>query len=180
MMRTLTGMLLILMAGNIALHYAEAQTGNVPAPARSGFNFELTYGSCRNELSTAKGSLSFSNGGRGGTRTIDLKLTSEEMALVGTGINSLDFWNDQRYPSIFSVKPAIPRGQGYSAVSPGRMYVLAVTAGARMKTLTWNDNIPNVYYEPAYRLKLLIEDIVLMIESKAEYKAVPHPVCYTL
>jgi len=99
--------------------------------------------------------------------TVSLILPASDMAAIYAKMQEIDFF---AYPSDFSVKP--PPGSNTTMVTPSQLYYLEVNEGSMAKTLLWNDNILNPDTQ-ATKLRDLIQLIKSIIESKAEYKALP-------
>jgi hypothetical protein len=89
------------------------------------------------------------------------------------GLDQIDFWNDQKYPSIFSIPLKRVEGERVGVVFPSASIVLAVTRRGVVNTLTWNDNIIYPSYGAAEELRALINRIVGLIEAKPEYQKLP-------
>ena len=142
-----------------------------PAPTENtaDFNFVLRYGIMNgNKLDTFNGKY---------TKdmildpdiTIDLKLTTDELAQILAKMKEIDFFN---YPDAFIVE--VPPGELRMFVTPCDSYYFKVEYGSVTKELRWQDEIRNEN-EKADRLRELIEFITDIIESKEEYKRLPEP-----
>ena len=145
--------------------------GQEPQPA--GFNFVLRYHVGGHVIDTAKGTFTRDTASPQHTITIELKLTQDEIDQIEMGLDQIDFWNDQKYPSIFSIPLKRVAGEIVGVRFPSTSIVLSVTRRGDVKTLTWNDNIIYPAYGPAEELRALINRIVGMIEAKPEYKKLP-------
>ena len=101
--------------------------------------------------------------------TIDLKLTTDELAQILEKMEEIDFFN---YPDVFRIE--VPPGGLVMSVTPCESYYFKVEYGSVTKELRWQDEIRNEN-EKADRLRELIEFITNIIESKEEYKSLPEP-----
>jgi hypothetical protein len=145
--------------------------GQEPTP--SGFNFVLRYHVGGHVIDTAKGTFTRDTASPRHTITIELNLTQDEMEQIEMGLDQIDFWNDQKYPSIFSIPLKRVEGERVGVVFPSASIVLAVTRRGVVNTLTWNDNIIYPSYGAAEELRALINRIVGLIEAKPEYQKLP-------
>jgi hypothetical protein len=107
----------------------------------TGFNFVLRYHVGGHVIDTAKGTFTRDTASPRHTITIELNLTQDEMDQIEMGLDQIDFWNDQKYPSMFSIPLKRVEGERLGVVFPSALIVLGVTRRGVVKTLTWNDNI---------------------------------------
>jgi len=99
--------------------------------------------------------------------TAHLELSQSEMTQIYEKMQSIGFFE---YPSDFAIK--LPPGSVTTIVTPSQLYYFEVIVNSTVKTLLWNDNILNPDAQ-ATQLRDLIQLIKSIIESKAEYKALP-------
>jgi hypothetical protein len=134
---------------------------------KSDFNFSFKYGvTGGNELDTFQGTYTKDMITDPGV-TIDLALTTEEMDSIYLKMVEIDFFN---YPVEFTV--TVPPGEPTGIVTPYNRYYFLVESKSGGKELKWEDKITNPD-EKANKLRELISLIKKIIESKAEYKALP-------
>jgi hypothetical protein len=138
-------------------------------PQKSDFNFVFKYGvSGGNTLDTFHGTY---------TRdmildsaiTIDMVLTVEEMDAIYQKMVVIDFFS---YPDKFSVDVA--ENETKTEVAPYPTYFFRVEYDGKIKELLWHDKYINSDAR-GDKLKELINFIMGIIESKAEYQALPKP-----
>lgn len=136
---------------------------------KSGFNFVFKYGvSGGNTLDTFHSTY---------TRdmildsaiTIDMVLTTGEMDSINQKIVEIDFFN---YPDKFAVH--IADNETKTEVTPYPTYFFKVEYGGKTKELLWHAKYVNSDAQ-GDKLKELIDLIKNIIESKAEYQALPEP-----
>ena len=101
--------------------------------------------------------------------TIDMVLTAEEMDSIYQKMVEIDFFN---YPDKFSVDVA--DNETKTEVTPYPTYFFKVEYSGKTKELLWHDKYVNSDAQ-ADKLKELINLIKSIIESKAEYQALPEP-----
>ena len=105
--------------------------------------------------------------------TITLKLTDNEMDEVFRALVRIDFWNDRKYPRVFSSWPSPTPRQSVLVQAPASHYVFTVTSMGRIKELNWLDNVIEPKYPPADELRAVFKTIFGFAQSKPEYKALP-------
>ncbi|MGD0779503.1 MAG: hypothetical protein ABR954_01795 [Dehalococcoidales bacterium] len=146
---------------------ATAQQAAGDNPQKSDFNFIFKYGvSGGNTLDTFHGTY---------TRdmildpaiTIDMVLTAAEMDSIYQKMLEIDFFN---YPDKFSVDVA--DNETKIEVTPYPTYFFKVEYSGKTKELLWHDKYVNSDAQ-ANKLKELINLVKSIIESKAEYQALP-------
>jgi hypothetical protein len=137
------------------------------------FNFVLRYGSSEQlVLDTYKGTFTRDADLPKFTVTVNLKLTADELDEVFRGLARIDFWNETKYPRVFSYPPPIYNQRSRVIVPCGR-YFLSVTSQGRVKELSWEDCILEPTYAPADELRSVFQAIDRFIVSKPEYQALP-------
>jgi hypothetical protein len=137
------------------------------------FNFVLEYGSARQLiLNTTKATFTRDADLPNLTTSINLKLTAAEMDEVFRGLARIDFWNDAKYPKVFSYPPPIPGQPGWWVVPCGQ-WLFSVTSRGQVKELSWTDCILEPTFAPADELRAVFKTIDRFITSKPDYKALP-------
>jgi len=137
------------------------------------FNFVLEYGSARQLiLDTVKGTFTRDADLPNLITSINLKLTADEMEQVSKELVRIDFWNDKKYPNVFSYPPPMP-GERRTGVAPCGQWFVSVTSRGQVKESSWQDCFIAPSYAPADELKGVFKTIIRFIESKPEYKALP-------
>jgi hypothetical protein len=146
----------------------------------SSFRFVLKYGvGSKNVLDTVAGK--FTKDLIGSTATADLKLTDVELNQVHEKLTQIDFWNDQKFPSVFTVP------NWHCTTDPHDSMVMWAAEEAKVKELAWQDMssrlacLPEVAIQsyrgpeflPAEQLRELVQLIRQIIESKAEFQKLP-------
>lgn len=135
----------------------------------ANFNFFFKYGvTARNVLDTSGGTFTKDMVNAPGI-TIDLVLTPEEMNNIYQKMVDIDFFN---YPDEFKVDTSTSELTGL--VTPFNTYYFEVEYGDGFKVLAWEDEITNPDAQ-AEKLRELINLIQSIVESKAEYQALPKP-----
>lgn len=152
-----------------------------PKPSSvSSFRFVLKYGvGSKNLLDTVAGK--FTKDLIGSTATTDLKLTDLELNQVHEKLTQIDFWNDQKFPRVFTVP------NSHCTTDPHDSMIFSAAEEAKVKELAWQDMSsrqvcpPEVAnqtyrgpeYSPAEQLRELVQLIQQIIESKAEFQKLP-------
>jgi hypothetical protein len=137
--------------------------------ANGDFNFIFKYGvTARNTLDTLQGTYT-KDMILDPAITINMVLTAEEMDSIYQKMVEIDFFN---YPDKFSVQVA--DNETKVEVAPYQTYFFKVEYGGKTKQLMWHDKYLNSDVQ-GDKLKELINLIKGIIESKAEYKALPQP-----
>jgi hypothetical protein len=106
-------------------------------------------------------------------QTFNLRLSDMEMKQIEDLLDRIDFWNGEKYPSVFSMPNPGPSGCG----STGRQPIfLFVKRGEVSKELAWMDQdtvcTPNQAGKDLRSLMTLIRSI---LEAKPEYQKLPRP-----
>ncbi len=136
--------------------------------AKSDFNFTFKYGiTARNILDTFHGTFT-KDMISAPSITIDLPLSDKEMDSIYQKMVEIDFFN---YPDEFKVNVT---GDVIGTVTPYPSYYFYVEHPAGGKVLRWEDEITNPDVK-ADKLRELIVFIRGIIESRAEYQALPKP-----
>jgi hypothetical protein len=157
--------LLLVITGCGVVKAQEVNSNNLQ---KSNYNFVFKYGvTARNTLDTSQGTFTKDMVSAPGV-TIDLVLTADEMDSIYKKMMEIDFFN---YPDEFKVTP---EGDLVGMVTPYSTYYFKVDYGSGIKELIWEDEITNSN-EQADKLRELINLIKNIIESKAEYQALPEP-----
>jgi hypothetical protein len=137
-------------------------------PQKSDFNFILKYGTyARNEIDTFQGTYT-KDMIMAPSITIELVLSLEEMDAIYQKMVAIDFFN---YPDDFKVNIT---GDIIGIVTPYPSYYFKVEYASGVKELRWEDEITNPDVK-ADKLRELIDFIRDIVESKAEYQALPEP-----
>lgn len=135
---------------------------------KSGFNFIFKYGvMARNELNTFQDKFT-KDMISDPSVTIDLVLTTAEMDSINQKMVDIDFFS---YLDEFKVEVT---GDIIGMVTPYSSYYFKVEYASGIKELSWEDEITNSDAQ-GDKLKELINLIKGIIESKAEYQALPKP-----
>jgi hypothetical protein len=157
--------LLLVITGCAGIVTGQEATGETPQ--KSGFNFIFKYGvTGRNTLDTFQGTFT-KDMIMDAAITIDLTLTAEEMDSVYQKMLGIDLFS---YPDKFSVHVA--DNETKTEVTPYNTYFFKVEYDGKTKELLWHDKYLNSDAS-ADKLKELINLIKNIIESKAEYQALP-------
>jgi hypothetical protein len=107
-------------------------------------------------------------------RTFSFRLVQAESDQIEAKLDAIGFWNDEKYPRVFTVPNPGPGG----CVSTGRQPMfLAVTRGDVSKELTWldRDNVCRAFNQAGSELRSLMDLIRTTIESRPEYQQLPRP-----
>lgn len=158
-----TGLLALVMslAGMVGCEEAESES--------SGFNLEFRYGvTAGNILNTFEGTYT-KDMVLDPAVTTNLRLTETEMDSIYQKMVEIDFF---RYPDVFKVD--VHESEVIGIITPYSTYYFEVEYPSGTKELKWEDEITNTD-EKADKLRELIELIINIIESKAEYQVLPAP-----
>jgi hypothetical protein len=124
---------MLVLLGLVNMEAAHSQQDSA-RPA--DFTFVLEYGSAKQLiLDTTKGTFTRDADVPNLTTSVNLKLTADEMDQIFKGLARIDFWNDTKYPKLFS--PPITLGPGPRMVTPCGSYSFSVTSSRRLKELRW-------------------------------------------
>ena len=135
----------------------------------SSFNFIFKYGvTARNVLDTFQGTFT-KDMILDPSITTELILTDAEMDSIYQKMVEIDFFS---YPDEFEVD--VSGSELIGIVTPYSTYYFEVEYASGTKELKWEDEITNTD-EEADKLRELIDLIINIIESKAEYQALPTP-----
>ena len=146
---------------------ATAQAGpGLAMPSDFNFVFQYEHGHI---LDTSKGTFTRDGAIPTSSLTVTMKLTAMEMEDIYHGLVSIDFWNNSKYPEVFTITP---KGSGILVSPAGTDYRLRVTSNGAVKQLRWEDKIIE-HYQPAEELREVFKRIRLIIESTPEYKNLP-------
>ena len=168
MKKGLALIVLAIMAGLLSGSWG-CRDSNTHVSLEFEFNFIFKYGvTGRNILDTYQGTFTKDMVTAPGITT-DLTLTVEEMDSIYLKMVEIDFFH---YPEEFKV--IVPEGELTGTVTPYSSYYFEVEYGPDIKILAWEDEITNPDAK-ADRLRELINLIIGIIESKAEYQALPEP-----
>jgi len=138
-------------------------------PKETGFNFVFKYGvGAINELNTFEKTYTKDMIADDPIKA-EMSLTDKEMNQIQEKMLEIGFFD---YPNEFSV--AVPSGEPTGTVTPCSSYYFKTSDNSEIKELSWNDCITNKN-EKANKLRELIRYIENIIESKAEYQALPTP-----
>jgi hypothetical protein len=142
---------------------------SVPPPSSSNFNLTFKYGiGAWNELNTSQGTYT-KDMIMDPPITVNLSLSKEELDRIYQKMVEINFFG---YPDKFSV--SVSPGESVGMVTPYCSYYFKVEYDAKVKELSWKDNIINED-KKAEKLRELINLIRDIIESKEEYKQLPPP-----
>jgi hypothetical protein len=146
----------------------------------SSFRFVLKYGvGSKNVLDTVAGK--FTKDLIGSTATADLKLTDLELNQVREKLTQIDFWNDQKFPRVFTVP------NWHCTMDPHDSMIFSAAEEAKVKELAWQDmssrqvcppevaiqTYRGTEFPPAEQLRELVRLIQQIIESKVEFQKLP-------
>ena len=141
------------------------------SPRPTDFNFVLFYG-LATRVDTFNGTFTRDLDQPNFTETISLKLPEGEMMQVFEELVRIDFWNDAKYPRVFSYPPPTP-GERRRSVIPCERFVFTVTSRGQAKELRWEDCFFEPPYAPADELRNVFRTIRRFVESKPEYVSLP-------
>jgi hypothetical protein len=135
----------------------------------SSFDFIFKYGvTARNILDTFQGTFT-KDMVMDPSITTELTLTEAEMDSIYQKMVEIDFFS---YPDEFEVD--VPEDEPVGIITPHSTYIFEVEDKSGTKELNWEDKITNTD-EKADKLRELIDLIINIIESKAEYQDLPTP-----
>lgn len=138
-----------------------------PAPEPGLEKLVFSYGiGARNVLDTQRGTFT-KDMVLASPITVELRLTDDELRRVARRLAAIDF---SSYPRVYEAREDL----GGGVVTPYMTYRFVATTAAGTKAVTWHDTTFNSD-ERAADLRGLARLIVGMIESKAEYQALPEP-----
>lgn len=133
------------------------------------FNLVFRYGmEANNELDTFKGTYT-KDMLMDSPFKVNMVLTMEDLNKIYQKMMQIGFFD---YPDKFFV--TIPAGENASEVAPHFNYYFKVEHDSKVKELWWEDKIVSNDLK-AEELRGLIKLIRDIIESKQEYKELPHP-----
>ena len=133
------------------------------------FNFVFGYGvGAKNQLDTFKGTYT-RDMVQDPSITIPLTLTESEKKQILDKMNEINFFS---YPDVFTITNS--PGVMTTIITPYDSYYFRVEYGTITKELSWNaqNSSPS---EQADKLNELIKLIRYIIQSKDEFKNLPHP-----
>jgi len=167
-MKKALALIVLVIIASLALGSMGCRDTNTNISKEFDFNFIFKYGiTGRNILDTYHGTFTKDMITAPGI-TIELTVTIEEMDNIYQKMVEIDFFN---YPDEFKVAVT---GEIISTVTPYSSYYFEVEYGPDVKILAWEDEITNPDSQ-ADKLRELINLIKNIIESKAEYQALPEP-----
>lgn len=153
------------LAGCSGTGSGDGSPSAAPAPELQSLVFSYGVGA-RNVLDTGRGTFT-KDMIVASPVTVDLRLTGDELRRVARRLAAIDFFS---YPPTYKTREDLGGGR----VTPYMTYRFVVTTAAGIKEVTWHDTTFNSDQRAA-DLRGLARLIAGMIESKAEYRALPEP-----